>query len=87
MAWEMMLLNSGSKGQGGCSSYLHLGFVPLPILNCHFPPPPTPALVDHITHGFFFFFPSVFSLHSWSLNVSKGCCAAVGEVAKPQSLI
>ena len=85
MAWEMMLLNSGSKGQGGWSSYLHLVFV-LPILNCHLPLPPTPALADHITHGFIFFFPSVFSLHSWSLNVSKGCCAAAGEVAKPQSL-
>ena len=33
-----------------------------------------------------FFFPSVFSLHSWSLNVSKGYCVAAGEVAKPQSL-
>lgn len=67
MAWEMMLLNSGSKGQGGCSSYLHLGFVPLPILNCHFPPPPTPALVDHITHGFFFFFFPLFSPYTAGL--------------------
>ena len=87
MAWEMMLLNNGSKGEGGRSSYLHLGFVLLPIRSWHSPLPPTPALVDHITHGFFFFFSPVLSLHSWSLNVSKGCCAAVGEVGKPQSLI
>lgn len=56
MAWEMMLLNNGSKGEGGRSSYLHLGFVLLPIRSWHSPLPPTPALVDHITHGFFFFF-------------------------------
>lgn len=60
MAWEMMLLNNGSKGEGGRSSYLHLGFVLLPIRSWHSPLPPTPALVDHITHGFFFFFPPLF---------------------------
>lgn len=67
MAWEMMLLNSGSKGEGGRSSYLHLGFVLLPIRNCHSPLPPTPALVDHIAHGFFSFFSPLFSPYTAGL--------------------
>ena len=70
--------------EAGLHTYTSFLFFPYLTVTFLCPPPLLwPTTLPMVS---FFFFPSVFSLHSWSLNVSKGCCAAAGEVAKPQSL-
>lgn len=74
----LMVLHSGSKGQGGLSPcpYLFLVVGPPTLRVVH----PIPRLLL-ITHYFICFF--LFSLCSWPLKIPKEHYLAMGEVAKP----